>query len=498
MDVPLVEENILTIAESKNIPADKIKRYHVCGGKRVYLDYTDINPDDPLCVKFDYGSTPKEVVKNAIRDIKMIFMVTTRRYDNQGLSENYFKQVGEAIGMQSLIIFRHFMKWSRLRNDLLKAHNRELFDFYENTTYDTDSYQKIIETELKNPEFKSYYEIVPAVFDFISELTFIPPKHCVYQKEGTFQAVSLDIIRDKLKTDFPDGSREILIDCQSPVVKEFSEQKELGQFVTEIGTVISNTHFFIKPLPEDSLDEFTILGYSNLVVAVLLEVLTEPLMRDKMIQRLKENTLHGMDFNPYLDRKQFREALNLDKDTPLPELPRFPNWEIVKAQGSSFYLLNNLQTIYNKVFQKTRYDEVKKRVLFDSALTGLNPVNIQIKIDQLTQNSINDQGLGKVYSNYGDSIPFIYQSYESYVKLYKDDPNRPEFGQFLKALPETIYVEEKRILMLPFDRENMYADFFRKYNENKKCLNASHCPGREHKEAFNNLIKDTALATELE
>lgn len=495
MDVPLVEDNILTIAESENIPAERVKRYHVCGGKRVYLSHTDTNPDDPLCVQFDYGSTPNEVVKNAIRDIKTIFMMTTRRYDSQELSENYFKSTMAGLLIKSVTIFRHFIKWSQLRNNLLKSKGRELFDFYENTTYDADSYQKIIETALGNPEFKLYYEIIPTVFDFVSEVFFMPPKHCIYQKDGTFQAVSLDIIRDKLKIDFPDGSREILIDCQSPVVKKFSEQNKLGQFVAEIGSFLSDTHFFIKPLPEDSLDEFTMFGYSNVIVAVLLEVLDEPLMRDKMIQRLKKYVMHGMDFNPYLDGKQFREALNLDEDVSLPELPLFPNWEIMETQGSSFHLLNNLQAIHTKVFQKTRYDEVKKRTVFDLHLVDLDPVNIQIKIDQLTQNSINDQGLRKVYSAYGDSTPFIYQAYENYAGLYKNDPNRPEFGQFLKDLPETIYVDEKRILLLPFDQENMYVDFFRKYNENKECLNASHCPGREHKEAFNNLIKDTALAT---
>ena len=66
----------------------------------------------------------------------------------------------------------------------------------------------------------------------------MPVKHCVYKgSDGGYSAVALENIEEKILAEYhyPEDSRRVLIDCESPVVTKWADNNNKGTLITEVG-----------------------------------------------------------------------------------------------------------------------------------------------------------------------------------------------------------------------------------------------------------------------
>ena len=334
--------------------------------------------------------------------------------------------------------------------------------------------------------------------EIFMELSFIPPRFCVYQNaDRSYQAMALDIIRARIESDYPEGSREVFIDCQSPAVEKWANKMEMGQFITEVGSLLGRSKYFVQPLPEDPPDEYSIYAYTASILFKLYEyIVYEPDIRKDYFQNLKDNMLKGMDVNPYIDEKGLRASLGLSEDKPLPELPPFPHYEVLAVPGTELVMkqLTLLVSTKQDILGKTRSDEVKAQLIIDSHLVVTDLVDLQIQISELTKNP--EQSLSEMFDAYEETTPFVYQVYQRYVKEYDTPEKQKQFSfiKFFRRHPSVIYLTSARALFMPFDEQNVFADIFKQYNEYQACIESvSSCERREDKVAFIHLIRNTVL-----
>ena len=122
-----------------------------------------------------------------------------------------------------------------------------LADFSFLDLNDIESYKGLMEAEAeRNPEFKLYYEITQPIFDFYKQLFFLPVKHCVYEKDGEYQAVALEVIKKRINNDYAENSRELFVNCQSPAAEKWADKNNKGVFIAEVGYLGKHTEYFLK------------------------------------------------------------------------------------------------------------------------------------------------------------------------------------------------------------------------------------------------------------
>lgn len=503
----------------------------------------DVTGGDPFCSKWDYGETPKEVVENKIRQMKDSMMLNARRYESSRLDESgIFKRqltpilpdrklvwLPDVMEMQKFSVQEVIKKWTKLRSQALDAIGKKLVDFSFFIESDIEEYENIIQkaiqrekdsslqqmTEekrqacesqidgLKNgitkdecepySEIEAYYEIVPLLQSFYKELLFIPPKNCIYQQtkgsSTSYKSMALEVIRARVEADYSthysgSGSaenRKVLIDCQSEVVKDWAEKNNLGDFIAEVGVFSSPVKYYINPMKEDPLDEFSISMHDrfNAIFADYLRVFfLEPRFGREVIQEVEKLLLEGFDMNPYLDRKALQKALDFPSTGTLPQLPRFTSYEITTifplAQSHRINFIRLIHDIRGLVKEVLRKEEATKQLDVHTMLLTEEPSVLLLRLNRLTANS--NQAKSQMSTVYGKDWPFILQTYEEYLEEFntpekqKDNP----FAQFFmnsSSIINLVQVEGDNKLYIPFDSEqSVFAKLFRQYNKYKKCF----------------------------
>lgn len=491
------------------ISESQLKKYFVCGGRNFdEIDLGETDPNNPLCRRFDYGSTPREVVQNAIRMIKEGLNIG-RRYDSE---QSLFPVITSLQQLSSFLI-----KWNQLRNE--EFNNREIdLNNYYISEENAENYKSIIDQILakkdpKNP-FKMFHEAIPPVADFFKEILYLPFKHCVYQKEdGSYKAVAFNVIHNKIKSEYPEHSREVLVNCQSDPVRKWAKKENMGTFIAEVGANVSDRKYFVHPRHEDPFDETIILpericsplkcetfyhSAFNIVLKNLILILFEPDVFHDVLKGIKKTVIDGMDINPYIDKVALRRQMGLPTDAPIPEFPSFPNQEsyVNAAAGlvPVFGDLTSFQGILNLLMRmRNTSNESIRHLILNYYLFTENSVSLQIKISELTEDQDPLQAKEKMALSYGRSHPFIYQAYEKYLEQYDTEEKRREvpFMEFFKGLPSIYYID-KRKLVIPFDENNMFVNIFKKYNEYRLCVEkADVCEEFEEKLAYMILIENT-------
>ena len=230
-----------------------LKKYKVCGGKKAGVD-SDADLDDPLCAQHDYGTTPLEVAENAIRLNQDAIMINRNRYD-KAAPEYVIRGIVRFFNT----IARLHDKLGEYSHELLSKSNLNPLHFSFLSDEDITSYQEILQNEANsNPEFKAYYEIRNPISVYYKKLFFLPLKHCIYRQGEKYQAVALEVIKKRIEGDYPENSREVFMDCQSPVVKKWAEEKNKGTLITEVGYFGKNIEYFLKPRKNDPFDEISL------------------------------------------------------------------------------------------------------------------------------------------------------------------------------------------------------------------------------------------------
>ena len=490
---PVLFTDLKSKQNRQEINEDQLKRYFVCGGKNFdRADSGERDPNNPLCLRSDYGSTPREVVQNAIRNTKDNLM-HGRRYDSEYLSSPSISAVGH--------IFPFIVRWTVLRYQLFNEKGIDIYNYYISVEK-AKEYKRLIKrfvAESTLEEFKMLYEVIPIVADFFKEMLNLPPKHCIYQKaDNSYEVVSMNVIHNKIKSKYPENSREILVHCQSDPVKGWADKEKMGDFIAEGGVFDLGGKYFVHPLQEDSLDEMPAASDMTAILTILSHIaLTEPDVFQDTFTNVREIVLNGLDINPYVDKAALRRRLKLsEKET----VPKFPNFLFPKHVTNAdafatplFGQLINMKRYLISFLDKKSVSGVTKRHMILSYLFSVEGMDsLQQDLFRLTKDPLHAKD--KMRDSYGQSHPFIYQAYLEYLDQYDtgQKQNEVSFMDFFQNLPSIVYLLNGRRLLIPYDRNNMFADIFTKYNGYKACVEtADTCEKLEEKLAYIEVIENS-------
>ena len=465
--------SISRVAGEKQV---QVRKYKVCGGKQ----REDVDDDDPLCVPFDYGVTPLEVVEKTIRLLQDYIMLSQNRYDSDLLPLlNVSVSLLSGFG-------RFWPKWIIYRDELISSKNLKISDYFFLDSEKVQNYQVLIQDEAdKRPEFKAYYEIRKPIFDFYKKFFFLPPKHCIYQRgDDEYQAIALGIIEEKIRNDYPEDSREILVNCQSPVVKKWANENNKGTFITEVGYFINTRSYFLKPKSVDKLDEgsvfSTIKGMSPNWLKILQytsrAVLNEPDFLSEMRQEYIHYFLNGRDLNPYVNEK---------RDITLP---RFLSYaiDLFTVKSEQFFGVMILPT--QRIMIDTPVISLVQVLTVEEDIEKIKRQNAAViyKNEQDLSSALRDSDL----STWRETHPFIYSAFLEYENTNKET----SFSIFLRKHPLVCVANVGNILVSYINSEdNIYVPVCRKFNEYKTCvenhtsadpMKRKHCEDIENKKAY--------------
>ena len=450
-----------------------VKKYNVCGGRREG-GRTDFNLDDPLCEVFDYGSTPLEVVENAIRRLKNNLLLHRYRYDSTGISA--------VIGKSTLdrIVSVH-KKWIEYRDLLLNSINKSVWDYSPFDEEALAEYKALIkESADRDPEFKAYSEIREPLFAFYKQLLYLPVKHCVYKKDGNYKAMPFLMIGQQLRNQYGEGSREIFMNCQSPVVVSWAQENNMGEFITEVGITATTRSYFLGANSEDFADEMSLLTGVNMqgqkyvswlsyALHTMNAVVLEPDFLKELTDEQVKYMLEGQDFNPYLNDDM--------------ELPRFVTHYIdsVLLSGGGGYPLGLLsfRSIPGNIYMTLLRQNSNNLQVINSLLETMGkwPISRQALIDFV--------GKQEPSSYKQISASFVADAYQQYIDEGVDQIET-SFVDFIFAHPFLCILEGEVGIVMPYSisDNNVITRYCERVNEYEECLRGPSCENRADKEVF--------------
>ena len=429
------QKSINQTAEEQN---KKPNQYNVlCGGEKMDKDYKEeTNPDQPLCTMWDYGANPLEIVINNILVFHNEELMNGRnRYDSDGAT--IMSSIKEDIE-------KLYNKWKEKRDEVLSSIDTTIEDYaFFNPDHVTD-YKGIIEGEAKkNSDFKSYYNIRGPIFDYLRRLLFMPTKHCIYKGDWDTHVVSLDKIRDLAKADwtnYPEDTREKLINCQSPVVGKLTEG--LGSFVTEVGFFNGGTlSYLLRPKRSeiDRHDETSAFQVWSNVKDLISELIPEPDFGQRYYEGFEDYMFKGTYLNPYITKGK------IPKDSQDQEIPlRVSSYGRDPWKGGE----KGLALIEEVIEDLENKHDVKS--YFGWELKALKDINLHSD------------------SHDPKHDPLFFEQIKT--SLAEDQQNR-SIENFIKEHPQSLYDSFRPLwVVIPWQQGNFPARIFDRVNEFKSCL----------------------------
>lgn len=518
------QKSILNTLKDENLKKEDLKLHRICGGKKPRADdsdYGELNPDDPLCSRWDYGSTPREVVENQLAKINRFLLGKRNRYDSETVEhEPEIRGRGLKIRLEPI-----YQKWaSTYRDPLLLKKGKKLLEDYSFLNEDhVNEYKNIIDEEAeKNPAFKEYYEARQLIFDYIKEVAFLPIKHCIYKgTDNSYKAVALENIEEKILSKYDENSRKLFVNCKSPIVQTWAKESEIGKLITEVGFFKKHRKYFIRPKDEDPIDEKSVFdkkasptdNLQNIeasisrdtfwaqVIDFIVFVISEPHFGEEYFREMSDYILNGTDFNPYIDETAVLNEGASTLDIPRNEkgeanLPRFLSYKIdaeAVAPAKGGLLTGRQIPIVGLVFNLSQQlkDELSKaEILFNFLPNYISLIDMNRYTKAVEENPL----------LFKDDYPFFYQVYTEYQDQKSKRKTIDSFSQFIKRDPSLIQFSspfDGKLFGIPHSKDNYIAHVFQKINKYAKCITehaSIPCEKIDEKKAFIKVTVDSHKA----
>lgn len=509
-------QSILQAAKAQRIKSDNIKKCYVCGGRADKNPRTaDEDPGDLLCTRFDYGSSPKEVVEYSIEQ------AYRAAHNNRRFKSDKDSPQNHDISNMSNVLKQFYARWTELRDALFDSlsdqkgvQKTSVWHYSSLISEDTTAYRGLIEEQANKKdktasekEFASYYEVRQPIFDFFKQLFFFPTKHCIYKKRDVYQAVSLDVIQIRQEHKHKDKTnREIIRHCQSKEAVDWAAENDKGTFVAEVGAFATDRSYFINPqVGEDKVDEVSLFSAWASSVDKLFPVLNEPDYRAEFFQELENYFTAGLDLNPYISLKErgaFGNPHRVKLDRVLSYEADFLTHP--RPMHSVLYvrLMEPLKIINNINRNKTATNSVKYELFkqFEEAIYTRPFLQQTFGPASLAANPEEELKQIMINQDYETNHPLIHDIYEEYRKQEKQKGAQALIAFILKN-PLVYSKPDNRLdqrLFIPITRESFPAQVILKLGEYEICIDKDdkgqeQCVDKKAKDTYRDLMHNVLL-----
>ena len=448
-----------------------------------------------LCLRYDYGSTPKEMVGNAIELIKQAFNNHRYFYDIDPTSYEYankFNNLPNTVRRHLRNIerlYQHYLKLKDIRFKRLFQEEKNKYSIHPPSDDDSESphlqsireYQDVIQPgEEDTEEYKDFFEMRNVVADFVKDFYFMENMKCKveYKEESSSGSglnslwIDLNIIRGRL----PNSMEETwyVEDCYSRDIEDFLDDyglkvagqngiENFGHYYSEHYKDGKGKRLSVKLFPFNEIltTWFYLLSHTMQEVDIvddLRETLEDSLVNGENLSNF-DRELRAQMFFVSTTQKEKESTSTIDLvNTILFEQKSVRNLDVRKyTQGYFrpvfFPLLEGNQASFYQVMVRNIKAEA-----FNNA-----PRQVEYGFPFLTEHY-----LGQGYKDYRT------QNFDDYKQRYLNlDNNELEakiFQGYIFDLPSVAILLQDNVnreyLIMPFQVDSFYAKVIMRYNTN--------------------------------
>lgn len=291
----------------------ELRKYKYC------TDHNEGLQTDPMCQKFDAGSTPEEAVDNYINEFWNHWINYGYRYDRANIHKPYGKALaGEGNGpmddfdLRTLLILKRYYDQWRFHVAEFVGQNDQYLERFDEKSYE-EVLKKMSESSLKM-EYNLYRPVRDKIKDFFIALSNLPNRYCIsLTKTGRVSAIEFSKLHVELALIKQDAFAE---DCENPDIQKLLAKRNL-KYVTEIGHNLDTTYYSkavddLLEAPDTwgakahRLHAFLLLSQrtnGSLVhdtKAFFPSLLDEPDIRSEILSRQLERVTQGVDLSAHL------------------------------------------------------------------------------------------------------------------------------------------------------------------------------------------------------
>ncbi len=370
--IKVADNMSMTAAVSK--VSKKLKPYRMCTDYEVDGD-TNLANYDPMCSRWDVGSTPDKYVQWAIAQVQADIVQNGYRYNNKGFSGS----------VRSLVYLDHFRQIQEYFRFLVASQAGIYFERLSAPAGSSPETSKaalesLIAQNIKNNPrdgqlMRSYYDAVTAIFNFANDVVNLPTRTCLVQDNTgiTSNAVEFSTLRrtvyDRLKVTVQNcGEASMLIE---KMVKENVLGQDPNDYFSKFaGMALVDRGIEVNGLELDLNPEAAADKWKQIYFATLNSDLDprfssgSRLLKSKVIELLTSR-------KPTLDLGVAGRGNFLDYPWFASEL--YNNaWNTVLVGNKGMYIDNTL--LGQKVYQHYQDTEsLLPAYLFELYEAGLNP-----------------------------------------------------------------------------------------------------------------------------
>jgi hypothetical protein len=174
--------------ENNNV---KIKKYKFCSDEHAYYG------TDPMCRKFDVGTTPIEVVTDIINSYDTMISTQNYRFD-RAYSSSSSRIFRRRLRLVFEPLYKFYTQWRVLVAEALGA-NYKYFDRIDANEYNRKINELINNNSAISADLKEYKTVSAMILNFLNKIASAPPKSCVVRNEkGKLDLINLEPVRDEL------------------------------------------------------------------------------------------------------------------------------------------------------------------------------------------------------------------------------------------------------------------------------------------------------------
>ena len=172
-----------------------LKAYAYCSDEQV-----DETPDDPLCERWDGGSTPTEIVRNYIHLFNSSMATDNVKLDKASLASSA-RLASWRHKVVVLPLLKYYEKWRLILAAQAGPGHESLQDYFDEQRYN-DLIKQVLDPSVVGKEQAAnnleYKKSADMIFDFLTQILFMPDLSCIVEREGRMDAVSFEPLQNIL------------------------------------------------------------------------------------------------------------------------------------------------------------------------------------------------------------------------------------------------------------------------------------------------------------
>ena len=454
------EGKIVTLNIPENPEEQREPIEAILSQKKPYLHCSDgiarYSTEDVLCMRYDHGANPLEIVSHKMENIKRQLNTIRYRYDS---IKTRREEIYPFLTTPTRNIIKLYKRWIKSRDEYLAYRGKlDSTKYILGDTASIKAYQDIISEEGSqfSEEYKAFYPIREVVSQFLmDDFLFLKSMRCEVKDNTLSQSYFLNLESIKEKLANVHKQNLYVEDCYSEQILNFFAENNLT-FLRQTGMEEFTKYY---PRGKHSDEGPDVIPISNLFdwwsnVSITFENKREPvpLISPEIITKFTDEP----DFFEIFRQKL--ESFILEGGTGNTQF----DYDKMLRLFNSGIVFNFKRTLGNSPSSQRFYKKNLDHFSVVSFAVGTGDRSFYRRIVEPVK---------KGWDVTNSKIPFLTSAYEEYKSSVRES-SIDDFQNYLTQMDATVNMENSRSrsFYIPYLEGGFASKILKKYNENQKAF----------------------------